>query len=721
MPLFAAGLAGTVLLISFQALRLWTYDLRTPLSYSEGDTVIMLLYIKGLLQDGWPTIITHLSAPFFYPGAAFPMLTSVDWVLIKALSAFTTEPGYLLNGFWLLTLVLSAWTAAYASYQLRIAPALAFACGLLYAFLPFALLRSVHHLNLVYYVVPLLCLLAILIAGRGEGVLLEKQAARVGLLACVVQGFNYVYYSYFAVLLFVVAAIIGYRRGGARSLKLAAGAIALVSVSTALNLAPALKTWQAQGKPPEMGYKSVAEAEIYGAKLRQMISPHTENRVPPLGKIAQKAAGANFPLENENATARLGLFGAFGLLVIILSLLRRGVGAEVQQPAGTVSSLGLATLLMITIGGFGAVINLLTVADIRAYNRFSVYLSFFAIAAAAFCLQDGWAKAGRWLRLPFTFLVSAFVALSLYDQLLDKKGLVSRQQTDTLRMSEERSAVEKLEQTLPAGALVLELPLTGFPPISHFHQMISYDLGRPYIWSSTLKWSWPSFSQRHRDWQTKIQTLKGQDLIRAAALSGFSAVWIDRAAYTDGGAELIESLSSERVKHVDVGSGRVAVLDIRETAANLKASMGEAEFERRSEALLGSPIIVDWKNGFHTQESTPEGRPFRWVRNKAELLLRNTGNSATDACIRFAIGTPREGKVYIEGGDTPVMVQASSAPQVVRIPVNLQSAAVKRLRMTTDLPRHNAPGDPRELFFYILDFEVATDGAMDHREDFCSK
>jgi hypothetical protein len=719
--LFAAGVGVSILFVAFVALRLWKFDFRTPLSYSQDDTIIMLLYIKGLIQDGWPNTISHLSAPFVYPGAAFPMLTSTDWMLIKALSIFTSEPGILLNVFWLLTLVFSGWAACYAGIQLGMSRTLAAVSGILYAFLPFALLRSAHHLNLVYYLVPLLGLLAVVIASRGEGVRNAGQATVVGLLACIAQGFNYVYFSFFAVLLFAIAALIGYRQNGMRFLKLPAAAITLVTLCTALNLAPALKSWDAQGKPPEMGYKSVAEAETYGAKLRLMLSPHRENPVPPLGHVAQKAANAGFPLENENTTARLGLFGAFGLLLIILSVLRREGHLESREPARAVSGLGMATLLLITVGGFGAIINVLTVADIRAYNRFSVYLSFFAISAAALWLQKKLDGAGRPKRALLIAVAIALAGLSLHDQLLDAKPLRANQQEDTVRMTAERAAVNKLERALPIGAMVLELPFTGYPPIYHFHQMHSYDHGRPFIWSSTLKWSWPSFTRRHRDWQERMSKLQGAELVEAAALSGFSAIWIDRAAYQDGGRKLIEDLSSDKVEPLDIGSERYSALDIGRAVAELQARIGAAEFSRRSTALLGSPILAEWKRGFFDVERNPESRYFRWAQKEAVIELRNTSDALLEACLSFYIGSPSEGTVRVEGAGQPREFRVTSIPQQVRLPLALGASEKARIRLSGDMAQVSAPGDPRKLFFYVMDYDVASHGAMENREGFCSK
>lgn len=591
--LCAAALAGAVLFIAFRALHLGGYDLRVPLTYHEADSVIQLIYIKGLMQDGWPNTITHLSAPFSYPGAAFPLMTSTDWLIMKAMSLFTAEPGLVMNGFWLLTLVMSAWTAAYAAWQLRLPVLLSCMCGVLYAFLPFAMIRNVHHLNLVFYIVPLLCLLAVVIASRGEAVRHPRAAMWAGLLGCAAQGFDYVYFSFFAVLLFAAAALIGYRRDGLRSLRLPVLAAAVVTIATAINLAPAFVTWNKYGKPPEMGYKSVAEAEIYGAKLRRMILPHAANPLPGLSKLARRDAEAGFPNENENQTARLGLFGALGLMVIFVQALRRHTtkaDAAIAPAQSALVALGLATFLVITVGGFGAVINVLTVADIRAYNRFSVYLSFFAMTAGALWMWT--AVRGRSLgaRLAGYSAVAALAVLSLYDQLLDASPIVGHEAANVARATQERSAVRALEARFPEGATVLELPLVGYPPIYIHHQMESYDHGRPFAWSANSRWSWPSFSAQHRTWQDRMAKLQGPAFIEAAILSGFNTVWIDRAAYADQGKSLVEKLVSPDVPAIDLPGGRFTVLDLRQAAQHLKASLGDAAFQSRAAQLLGNPV-----------------------------------------------------------------------------------------------------------------------------------
>jgi phosphoglycerol transferase len=573
----------------------------------------------------------------------------------------------------------------------------------------------------VYYFVPLLCLLAVIIAGSGAGIRQVKQASIAGLVACALQGFNYVYYSFFAVLLFGVATLISYKRGGVfKQIKLPLLAMVIVTLSTAINMIPAMQSWHKNGSPPEMGYKHTAEVEIYGAKLRRMLMPHPDNIISPLAEIAQKDLDANFSNENENTSARLGLYGAFGLLLMIVDTLRRGVGNGPPQPIAVISALGLATFLIITVGGFGAVINLITVPDIRCYNRFSVYLSFFAIVAAGLWLQGKFGSGTPRWKMAGHFIIGGFFTLSLYDQLLDAELLVAAQQNDMRRANEERMAVERLEQIFQNNTTVLELPFTGFPPIAMFNKMESYDHVRPYLWSHHLKWSWPSFSQRHRAWQTKMGALKGGDLIRAAIFSGFSAMWIDRFAYLDGGRELISSLTLGKVKQLDIGSSRFAVLDIRDAAADLNASMPEVEFSQHASGLLGSEILVEWKKGFYDEEQNPEGHLFRWAQDRAKFVLRNSSETPLNACIYFNVASGNEGLVQLVGADSPLAIKTSSIPQSIRLPLNLESGEARTLEFSTGLQRVDAPGDPRDLYFYVMDFGISVNGHLANSGISCS-
>ncbi|NEX60888.1 hypothetical protein [Noviherbaspirillum galbum] len=708
--LAALFLAAVILSLITWRLDLLHYNLRAPLNYA-GDTLSQLLYVKGLLQDGWTGTITHLSAPFTYPGAAFPLQTSTDWMLMKVMSVFSKDPGLLLNAFWLLTLVMNGWSAAYASWQLRLPAALSLANGVLYAFLPYGLMRNLAHVNLVFYVVPLLCLLAVVIASRGEGVRRPGQAVVAGLAACVLQGFDYVYYSFFAAALFCLAALIGFRGRDLRQLKLPVLAVAVLSICTAINLFPGLQSWKKDGLPPEMSYKLPAEAEVYGVKLRRMILPQVANPVPFLAAWAEKDLNANFPDENENTSARLGIYGALGLLLILVSLLRASRKSAVEQPMRAITGLSLATFLFITVGGLGAVFNLLVSPDIRAYNRFVVFLDFFCIVALSMGFARGLAGLGQGRlnvrTMACGIAAAALVVFSLHDQLLDTVVLTATQRQGEREAAAERQAVATLEHALPPGTALLQLPFFGYPINYHQHEMDSYDHVRPYLWSTSLKWSWPSFSLPHRAWQDTMGELKGKEFVDAAILSGFGAIWIDRKGYADGGEQLLKSLTVDGVRRIDVGHPRYAVLDLAEAAASLRSQLGQAEFARRADLLIGPKVNANWLDGFYAEERRPDGIRFHWSKKHAFMELRNPGDEPMTACIAFDVVAPT-GPMRISGKEMQREVAGGMAPQRVSALLHMDPREVRRIDFASQSPPIVAPGDPRSMVFTVMSFDLAT-------------
>lgn len=582
------GLAFTLIALVFFSLELYNYDFSVPFNYS-GDSVILLMYIKAVAQNGWPNEIYQLSAPFSYPGASFPILTSIDWLIVKTMTLLTSEPGHLINGFWMLSIVFTAWAANFASHQLGASKSIAFGAGVLYSLLPFAWIRNVGHLNLVYYLVPLLCLIAVISLDEKVYLRNRKLAITIGLIACALQGFNYIYYSFFTAILLGISALLAYnKKTTLQGIRLPMAAICIIISSTALNLSQAYISWRTNGPAPEMEYKHIAESEIYGAKIRKMLAPHTDNVIFPFSTFGKKEIQANFPNENENTTARLGLFGALGLLLIIYYTLSK---KSLSISMNACATLGVATLLIITVGGFGTIINMLSTPDIRAYNRFSVHLSFFAIVFAGLWIQRLIeASTGR-TRFLFYVLGFTLVSLSIYDQLLDRRWMLGTQSRDTIRTNEERRVVKKLESLADQESAVLQLPFTGFPPLAIIHKMESYDHARPFIWSNHLKWSWPSFSQQHRSWQNRMTSLEGQDLIRASIISGFKYIWIDRHGYKDNANNLAKSISQNGVQELNLGSERFLVFDLSKATQKLQENLSKEEIEMNRKSLFENPLI----------------------------------------------------------------------------------------------------------------------------------
>jgi hypothetical protein len=552
-----------VVVLLFIVLQLWRFDFHVPFN-NLGDSLWYAALAKSITQNGWTYYVPQLSAPFGLPAASFPSMTNVDWLVMKALSAFLRDPATVFNVFWLLSILVTAWTALFSLRILGVPPWVSCAGGLIYSCLPFTWLRSTSHLSLVFFAVPLLCAYATYLVRGPVAPWTDQTYRRTGIIGALLQGFDYLYYAWFGILLFAAAGIVGYAsRRHREALTWAGLGIAVLCIATVINLSPSFVAWQRHGKP-DIGYKVPSEAEIYGLKIRQLLLPSGHNPLPPLRTWATLDARASFPLENENRTARLGLVGALGFLYLLWSIVVPAKDGPHGATIKAIAALNLFALSVTTVGGFGAIINTLTVPEIRAYNRFSVFIAFFATAGVSLWLADGWRRTPRPRRLILAAVAAALAAFSLYDQVLDARGITRGYDRDRAAAAEAGAVVGRMEAVLPDRTAVFQFPITDFPRDARRGPMFAYDHALPYLQSDHLRWSWPSLSPKHVAWSRYVRSIRGAGIVRVLAGSGFGAVWVDRYGYRDRGAAIVNTLVSDGAVEIAPGtSRRYAVFDIR--------------------------------------------------------------------------------------------------------------------------------------------------------------
>ena len=157
-------------------------------------------------------------------------------------------------------------------------------------------------------------------AGQCEG-----RYGGVLLAGCALLGFNYVYYAFFACFFIGLASLVGFRRPtGNRRILVAGSALRRGDRAAArcVNLAPSLYSWSRHGRPMILRDKVPAESEVYGLKIRQLVSPVFQHPFPPFRRWTEKEAAAHFPLETENMDSRLGLVGSVGFLGLLGAVVR---------------------------------------------------------------------------------------------------------------------------------------------------------------------------------------------------------------------------------------------------------------------------------------------------------------------------------------------------------------------------------------------------------------
>lgn len=694
--------------ILFFTFKLWAFNFNVPINY-WGDTLWFLVPIKSMIDNGWVNFVPQLSAPYGLSAAGFPSMTNLDWVIMKFISLFNSNAGAVLNIFWFISIILTACSSVYALYSLGINGWINISISLVYAFLPYTFLRNVAHISLVFFIVPLLVTCAIYLA---QGCVNSniKNYKTIGYVSIIAQGFSYIYFSYFTILLFLFSGLLGYvNTKKFEPIKKSLIAIFCLIIISAINLIPSFYSWHEYGKPPNMSYKRAAEAEIYGLKIRKMIAPSELNSLPIVSGWGKKDKSANFPNENENVTARLGPLSSIGLILLILVSLKL-INSKYQS--GTVNlrdiaALSLFSLLITTVGGFGAVFNLI-IPDFRAYNRFSVFIAFLCLIGLGLWWQLLLIKVTNTYKKYFLNL--AFILLiifSLYDQLLESRALTQRLQFDRGQAKQEQVAVRKIEERYPDGASIFQLPITGFPSDGGSHRALPYDNARPFIWSKNLNWSWPSFSKRHEIWQDNIKELEGKELVDALVLSGFSAIWIDKYGYLDSGHKLTAALKNigleEIIKHDDE---RYSVFDLISYKNKFKLNIGESEFSSKQEILLNSPSI-NWGIGFYGKEQNALGIKYRWSREKSSLIIKNSSSRKWEGKFEFALAAGNQGDIEINFEDYKNIAKVSSDPVNISLPISLEANKSIAINFISNVGQITLPAkESRDLHFYIFNWKL---------------
>jgi phosphoglycerol transferase len=540
----------------------WRRDFRLPLGFSI-DSLFYLMQSKSTVDNGWWWFNSMLGAPFGFDELAFPSNTNVDQAIVWVVSRFISQAITAINVAWMMMIVLGGWSATWCFRRMGVSATNATMAGVLFALSPYALYRNVGHLGMATYLVPFVCTAALQLASGhlwGRDFLTGSGACL--LVGCALLGFNYVYYPFFGSFFVCVAALVGYlSTREPRILRAGTLCLAVLVGCTLLNLAPSLVSWSRHGKPILIADKMPAESEIYGLKIRTLISPLPGYVFAPFRAWTDKEAEAQFPLETENSSSRLGLVGTLGFVGLLSLLLMPWIADRFAtgKLLFSASQLTIAGVLLATIGGFGSLFSLIISPQIRAYNRICPFIEFFALGAVALVL-DAQLKT-RKRRLAAAGIV---LALGLSDQGHATAPMNAEYTHIVAEVPTIEAFVSQLEKLLPDGAKVLQLPFRTYLNDTGFLRMQPYDHFKLYLLSHRIRWSYPALSNEQVAWQQAAASLPGRQLPYQLAREGFAAIVIDRYGYADAGAAItaeIRGALGER--DVIAQTARYVAFDIR--------------------------------------------------------------------------------------------------------------------------------------------------------------
>jgi hypothetical protein len=708
------------LLYTYLFFKLYRADLRVPFIYF-GDTMFYGLLIKGIGEHGWYLNNTNIGMPYGAQLHDFPIPDTFNLLLMKLGTWFTDDHALILNLFFILTFPLVTITSFYVFRQFNLSFFPALLGSMLYTFTPYHLSRGESHLMYsAYYVVPLIVLVILWVCalsgrndqeGRQEiSFSLRNSKLIISIVICVlIASTGGVYYSFFACyLLLVIGLIQSVSLKSLRHLLLPGFLTAVIFATMVANLSPSI-IYQLKNGKTDTAQRVPAESEIYGLKMAQLVLPLTGHRIGALRKL--KDEYNTYPLVTENDDSTLGLVGSIGFITLLGLLLCKGLGVGRREEGSTnnlltqLSVLNISAVLLATIGGLSALFNLLISPQVRAYNRISVYISFFALFTIVLLLERARRRffQSRSLRVTFGMLVILATALGLLDQ--SARRFVPNYHTVKVEYQSDSDFIRMIEASVPARSMIFQLPVKRFPETAPIEQVWDYELLKGYLHSKELRWTYGAMRGRQSDfWQALVVAKPIPEMVESIALTDFEGIYIDRYGYRDRAAELENNLTTLLgVKPLVSKNGRLSFFNLSLYKQKLREKNSAQELSLKREKAL-YPVLTNWMNGFSGLEGEP-GDEWRWCGPSGELVLHNTAPYARRVTVEMSLATQGESNLRIESPFFTEQLKTYSDPITFSKSFNVPPGQHK-LKFVSDAQKIFPPNDHRVLVFRVINFKL---------------
>jgi len=569
-PLAVAVLYSTI--AGCYLMHVGSWDLSVPWNYPfrSYDEVWQLHMTKSVLDNGWVLHNPYLGAPGtadWYINAA-PQTSGLHSMLMWLLGLFINDAVRVQQVYFLLNFPLIAAATYVAARVLRIGRVPAMLVGVLFAFLAYRFNYQIYSYLANYFCIPLALIPVYwILLGRYAdeadvrsarafwGVLTTRAfVAGVGCTVLVVLSDGY--YAFFTLLLlgfaFGARLLAGDWRRPRRLLAPMALILVLMGLATAimLPLKQYERTHREEFYPAGVADPAMAkrpfEAEVYSTSLKLLISPMPGlHRVPLLGKIGSKLVASSNEVRKypRDVLVPLGFLGSALLFLCFALVGVRATGnsmalgrgdsdGELMRLVWISLALALFVFLCAIDGGLGTLIAFVY-PSIRAYARFGVFLLlilyFGAAAGATAFIRAGVAPVSRAVRILLVMVIALFAHL---DQL--PSNLWHGKEENRVRFLAERHFVQKVEASLPVGAMVYNYPYSQYLTDNPHYGWGTYAHIRLYMHSHALRWSNGSGKNSAVErWHARQAGQSPEQLLAELAAVGFKGVVVDRMVVGD--------------------------------------------------------------------------------------------------------------------------------------------------------------------------------------------
>ena len=539
LTLAALALSMTLALVFVAKLPLSRLDV--PYTFA-GDTLEKLAQVETVAETGWLFHNERLGFPYGYDRLDFPRFDSLNYAFMGPIAAATGQSGLAINLYYIASAFAIAIAAFLAFMQLGLRAGISFVLSLLYALLPYHLLRGVTHVtNGAYFLVPPAMLVLIWLAENRFATtgIDSKRRLRFALAVAVLIPLQTPYNGvFFAFSVGVAAAIAFAQRPQLRTLLPACGLVLATSPSFVGEQAPLmLHHWKA-GPVPHVADRNPVDAEIYSLHLNQVLLPTTRHIIPALAEAKRgfdKAMRLDQPFY-EIRDQYVGVLGVLGFVVLLWSLVRaagesphtpRKPPDELETRLRIFAVIAIAILLLAISSGIGNMVAYWITTKIRAYNRILPFLAFPCLFAT------GWALQRILARIRSSGIRHVALAIVGVAAMLDttvNPGFDAQRAQTIAEYDNASTYFRNVEAKLGKGAAVFQLPVVWYPEHPAVERMGDYEEFKPFLLTHSLKFSYGNANGRPGyEWARRIES--SSNPVAPLHAAGFSAVLIDSRAY----------------------------------------------------------------------------------------------------------------------------------------------------------------------------------------------
>lgn len=635
--------------------------------------------------------VPSLNAPFSanwndYPSSEkmLPFCVGIAARLIGLMPAFNFAA--------LLAVILAALSFYLACRILDFQWMLAFMGAVMFGFSHYMSARMQGHLSLTYYWHIPLFLIVTWWCLDSKDLSFRSPRWWFAIVVGILTGIQAIYYAFlFWQFLGFALLVQGLRRNTPKAVSILS--IGAVSVGCTVLLALPLVLYRLlHGTNTAIVQRSLTNLQVFGLQLPELFLP-PYHRWTALFNYGQTHYFEVSLIRGEMGSPYLGVIGILGFLWLMgFGLLRLLQGKAYRIPVMFWQSLWI--ILFSVIGGLNLVLGVCGLQLFRGTNRFSIILlclglmflvqqltrlcpkPHYPLVALVLCLV------GLWDILPPFLTNIEGVRYAGNDM---APAIAANQKA----MITDREFARRLEQNVPVGAMIFQMPVMDFPEVVPHLGVGDYTYFRPYFYTRALHFSYGSDKGRAREsWQRQVEYLPAPELAEKLEGYGFAAIVIDRRGYPDGASSLLKDLESSGHKVIDDdGVGEFVAVSLRSAAHAVLPDI--------------PPFPAD---GFYGWEGDCTKGAQTWSEGSATLILTNNTGQPVKKQYTFAFNSilPRSITVITPSESKVLQLEPDKLVSVGPVTINLVPGET-RVRFETDAPPtpSGTRGDPRRLAFAL--------------------